>query len=131
MNDIHAVGKGIKTNRIDYQKISDPINISKILEVVSKLLILQNVQTAKINELKLDSNPLRWITSLIKADLKKYVEAILNTYCLVLPIDSKRECEATFLLVFHSSLFLNSSTKGSYAWRIGSSANSPLVTTSL
>jgi len=71
MNDVYAVRKGIKTNKIDYQKVTDPINVSKILEVISKLLALQSMQTAKINELKLDSNPLRWISLLMKARLRK------------------------------------------------------------
>ncbi|MFC2021634.1 hypothetical protein ACFLTR_00240 [Chloroflexota bacterium] len=81
MSEIHAFSKGIKSNRVSYDKIANPVNVSKILEVVSKLEQLSNVSTAKIAELKLDSNPATWITFLLK-DYPKKVRKLDFEYLL-------------------------------------------------
>ena len=116
MDAIYAVRKGIKTNRIDYEKITDPTNISKVLEVVSKLLVLQHVQTVKINELKLDSNTMRWIASLMKAHLTKIprrdLEYLLSSFTDAFKTRMREDSKYAIGLLSKDRLILSHSIYG-------------------
>lgn len=66
MSSIYAFTKRIKEEKVIHQEIPDSVDIMKIGEVIQKLEALPKSQESRLDELALNVNPRKWVSSLIR-----------------------------------------------------------------
>jgi hypothetical protein len=66
MNVIYAFSKRIKDGKVTHQQISDPVDISKIGQVIDKLEKLPRASKMRLDELQLRANAKEWANFLIR-----------------------------------------------------------------
>jgi hypothetical protein len=116
MANICAFSKAVKEARVYQHEISDIEDITKIEHVILKLESLTNVSELRLDELDLDANPRRWITSNIRDYPRrlhsKEIGYLLSDFTDAMKTRMREESKYAISLVAQDKLILSHSYYG-------------------